>query len=117
LFIGIKDEIQRHDFLARMVSPEIEIVFFKSYPNYPFFNYLCRSSIKNALLKQNINLNEVLFHTRGEMIACHLSKVLGNEYYKNIIPDVRGASLEEIIEITNFNIYSNSSLKNKNCYE
>ena len=93
LFLGIRNANERNDCLAKKASAGIEIVFFKSYPNYPFFNFLNRKSIKNALHIQNINLSEVIFHTRGEILAWHLSKILDVNYQKQIIPDVHGASV------------------------
>ena len=103
LFLGVRNEIQRSDFLARKESLEIKTVFFKTYPNYPFFNILTRKSIQNTLLSQSIDFKEAIFHTRGEMIAWHLSKILETKYHKNIIPDVRGASIEEIEEFSDLN--------------
>ena len=103
LFLGIRNKIQRNVLKAGKVPSEIKTVFFKTYPNYPVFNFMIRKSIQNALLSQSINLKEAIFHTRGEMIAWHLSKILESNYYKNIIPDVRGASVEEIEEFNNFN--------------
>ena len=114
LFLGIRNEVQKNDFLGKKVNPAIQTVFFKSYPNYPFFNYLNRRSIRNALYNQSININEVIFHTRGEIIAWHLSHVLGKKYLKNIIPDVRGASVEEIDEFSEINRFR-KSIKIKNC--
>lgn len=101
LFLGIRNEIQKNKFLAG--KSEIEMVFFKSYPNYPLFNCLNRISIQNALHNQSIDFKEVIFHTRGEMIAWYLSKILNAKYHKNIFPDVRGASVEEIEEFYNYN--------------
>lgn len=108
LFLGIRNEKQKNDFFARKVPPEIETVFFKTYPNYPFFNHLSRRSIQTALFSQSINLIEAIFHTRGEMIAWHLSKILESKYHKNIIPDVRGASVEEIDEFYDSNKFTKS---------
>ncbi len=103
LFLGIKNEIQKNDFLRRKSFHGINVVFFKSYPNYPFFNIMNRRSIRKALNNLNINLEEVIFHTRGELIAHHLFKIAGSNYYLNVIPDVRGASIEEIEEFSGFN--------------
>ena len=103
LFLGIRNEKQKNDFLTRKLSPEIKIVLFKTYPNYPVFNFMNRKSIQNALLSQSINLKESIFHTRGELVAWHLSEILDAKYHKNIIPDVRGASVEEIREFYDIN--------------
>lgn len=101
LFLGISNEEQKNKYLKIKSSVGIEIVPFKSYPNYPVFNYLNRKSIKKALTLQNIDLNEVIFHTRGEMTAWHLSCILESRFHKNIIPDIRGTSIEEIDEFYN----------------
>lgn len=106
LFLGIRDESQRNNILERRVPSEIKIVFFKTYPNYPVFNFMVRKSIKNALLSMNINFDDAIFHTRGEMIAWHLSRVLDKKYIKNITPDVRGASVEEVGEFYSVNRFS-----------
>lgn len=107
LFLGIKDEKDKNNILSRKIRPDLKTVFYKTYPNYPFFNFLIRRSIKSALQEQRINLNEVIFHSRGELTALHLSKILDKKYHKNILPDVRGASVEEVEEF----YYSNKFLK------
>ncbi|MBK7380892.1 MAG: hypothetical protein IPJ03_18210 [Ignavibacteriales bacterium] len=104
LFLGIRNETQKNEILRKQVSSEIEIIYFKSYPNYPFFNFIQRKSISKAVKSTNINFDEIIFHTRGELIAWHLSKVLNKEFYKNIIPDIRGASVEEVREFFSQNI-------------
>jgi hypothetical protein len=103
LFLGISNEAQRNKYLKIKSSVEFEIVPFKSYPNYPVFNYLNRKSIKNALSLQSIDLSEVHFHTRGEMTAWHLSRIIKSRFHKNIIPDIRGTSIEEIDEFYDMN--------------
>jgi len=103
LFLGIKNELQKTELKTRNISAEIKIVIYKSYPNYPFFNFIQRKIISEAINSTNINFDEIIFHTRGELIAWHLSKVLNKEFYKNIIPDVRGASVEEVSEFFKLN--------------
>jgi len=103
LFLGVKNEDQKKDFLERKLNIDLDIVFYRTYPNYPFFNFLIRKSIKTSVKGLNINFKDCMFHTRGEMIAWQLTCVLGDEYNKNIIPDIRGASIEEINEFYNSN--------------
>lgn len=103
LYLGISNEEQKNKYLKIKNSTGIEIVPFKSYPNYPVFNYLNRKSIKKALTLQNIDLNEVIFHIRGEMTAWHLSRIIESRFHKNIIPDIRGTSIEEIVEFYDMN--------------
>lgn len=108
LFLGIKDEKDKNNIISRKIPPDLKIVFYKTYPNYPFFNFFIRRNIKSALQEQSINLNEVIFHTRGELTALHLSKILDKKYHKNILPDVRGASVEEIYEFYDANKFLKS---------
>lgn len=103
LFIGIRDENQKKDFLRKYQVHGINVVYFKSYPSYPFFNYLSRRSIKSALFSQGINLKEVLFHTRGEMIAWHVSKIIDHKYHNYLLADIRGVSVEETNEFSGLN--------------
>lgn len=98
LFLGVRNADQKNHILTKSISKDIQIVFFKAYPNYPLFNYHNRDSIRKVLYIKNINFSEVIFHTRGEMIAWHLIKILNKDYHKQIIPDVRGASIEEVEE-------------------
>ena len=103
LFLGVRNEAQKTEFLSRKFIPEINIIFYRSYPNYPVFNYLNSKSINKSVNSLNININEVIFHTRGEMTARHLSKVLPQKYHNKIIPDIRGANVEEIEEFSGLN--------------
>lgn len=103
LFLGISNEEQKNIYLKIKTSFGIEIIPYKSYPNYPVFNYLNRKSINNALSLQSIDLNEVIFHTRGELTAWHLSSILESRYHMHIVPDIRGTSIEEIEEFYDMN--------------
>ncbi|MDP2366499.1 MAG: glycosyltransferase, partial [Ignavibacteria bacterium] len=47
-------------------------------------------------------------------IAWHLNQVLGNQFDKNILPDVRGANIEEIEEFSGLNKISRSLKINNN---
>lgn len=103
LFLGIRDENEKTDFLRRKSTTEFKTVIYKTYPNYPFLNFMNQKSINTALLNLNIDFKKILFHTRGEMSAMHLNKILNKEFHKNIVPDVRGASIEEVIEFYDSN--------------
>lgn len=103
LFLGIRNENQKVQAIQKTGSSGIELVFFKAYPNYPFFNSLIRKSIRSAIKNSGIDLHKVIFHTRGELIAWHLSQIVGKEYNKYIIPDIRGTSIEEIEEFYDLN--------------
>ncbi len=102
LFLGIKDESQKKDIYKKNL-PEIEINFYKTYPNYPLFNYLNRESIKSSIKKIRMDFNDIFFHVRGEITAWYLKQVLGNNFSTNVLIDIRGASIEEIIEFSGMN--------------
>lgn len=122
LFLGIRNENQKVQAIEKIGSSGIELAFFITYPNYPFFNSLIRKSIRSAIKDSGIDLHEVIFHTRGELTAWHLSQIIGKEYNKYIVPDIRGTSIEEIREFYNLNkfqkflkVYNNKlALKNLN---
>ena len=96
LFLGIRNKLEFDEFQKRKLPEKIGIIIFKAYPNYPFFNFLSRKAMIKEL--KGIDLEECLFHVRSELIAWHLSKILNKRFSSNILPDVRGACLEEVIE-------------------
>ena len=83
---------------------------------------MIRKDLRQVIKNTNVNLKDVIFHTRGEVMAWHLSKILDVKYRKNIIPDIRGAGVEEIKEFSKLRflkktlkIYNyNSAFKNLN---
>ena len=105
LVLGIRGEKDKIEIQKRKISKEIEIIPFKLYPNYPFFKFLIRRNLLEALKNANVNLEKSIFHTRGEMMAWHLSKILAIKYRKNILPDIRGASTEEIKEFSKLGLF------------
>ena len=100
LFLGIRNDSEKQKFLNEKLN-KIRIVFFKSYPNYPIFNFFIRKELAKVLDGYNIN-GESIFHTRGELLSWHLSKILDSKYWHKILPDIRGTRVEEIKEFSNF---------------
>jgi hypothetical protein len=100
LVLGIRGEKDKIEIQKRRISKKIIIIPFRLYPNYPFFKFLIRKNLLKALKYANVNLEESIFHTRGEMMAWHVGNVLDVKYLKNILPDIRGASTEEIKEFS-----------------
>ncbi len=105
LFLGIRDEAEKEKVLNKNISPDLQIVFYKTYANYPIFNFLIRRSLRSVIKEQSVVLSKVIFHSRGELTVWHLSKVLDKKYHKNILPDVRGASVEEAEEYLDSNTF------------
>lgn len=110
LFLGISDKKQKDEIQKRNFPREIELILVKLYPNYPFFNFMIRRSLQKLIKKTNLNFKDVIFHTRGEVMAWHLSKILDAKYIKNVIPDIRGAGAEEIKEFSKL-IFFKKTLK------
>lgn len=102
LVLGIRGEKDRVEIQKRKISKGIEIIPFRLYPNYPFFNLLIRKNLKEAIKSVCVNLENSILHTRGEMMAWHVGKILDKRYRINILPDVRGASTQEITEFSKF---------------
>ena len=90
LFVGISNDKQKEELRGKSIPAEIEIILFRLYPNYPFFNFMIRKHLRQVIKNTNVELKDVIFHTRGEVMAWHLSKILDIKYRKNIIPDIRG---------------------------
>lgn len=104
LCFGFKS-YQDKEWLATKNTDGIKIVLFKSYPNYPVFNFLIQKSLLKTLKTISSDFTEFFFHIRGEMAAFHLRKIAKKIKIDNIniLTDVRGVSKEEI------QIYSNSN--------
>jgi hypothetical protein len=101
LFQGIRNELQSQEFQKKKLPKEIGVIFFKSYPNYPFFNFIMRREISKALKSNALILGESILHTRGELLAWHLIKIVDKKFHQNILPDIRGTKVEEITEFGN----------------
>lgn len=104
LLLGVRSTAEEISFQKKYSYLKFKTVIYKTYPNYLFFNSLSRSSLSQALKKvQKIGLKNAIYHTRGEVSAWHLMKILDKDSHQNILADVRGASIEEISEFYNFN--------------
>ncbi len=113
LFLGLRNENQKTGLQKRNIDAGIELLFFKSYPNYPGFNGLIRKNLLKAINEANVNLEEVIFHIRGEVVAWHLNKILASNYQQFVIPDIRGATFEEVREFSELG-YVKKKLKEYN---
>jgi hypothetical protein len=103
LFAGVKNDEQRHEFREKKFPRDIEAICYRSYPNYPFFNRLLRKQISKALKRNDLVFEESIFHIRNELLCWHLSKILGEKYFRNFLPDIRGVSLEQTTEFEDLN--------------
>jgi hypothetical protein len=91
-------------------TTDFEIFFFKSYPNYPFFNYLLQLGLLNSLKKLSVEISDCFFHVRGEMLSYHIkciARLLKINNYQ-LLTDVRGVSVEEVKEFSTINEFLKS---------
>lgn len=98
LFLGIRDQEEENKFYNRKIPKGIDVILYKAYPNYSLFNPLIRSSLSNLIEKNKTLLDKSILHVREEIVAWHLINILNKKYHKKILPDIRGANLEEIFE-------------------
>lgn len=102
LFLGVRNESQTKELSKKNINTGISVVFYRSFPNYPLFNFLIRKSLKRTLRREKIIERKCIYHTRGELLSWHLSKILERKYLSHILPDIRGAVVAEIKEYYNF---------------
>ncbi len=103
LFIGIKEKSDKSRLKREKIHPKLEVVFFKTFPNYPFYNFLSRYSLKKALKPIDIKKSETIFHIREEILTWHLLNILDGSDFDKILPDIRGANMEEVKQYFGFN--------------
>jgi hypothetical protein len=98
-----KKEIKATNKLLNGTS--IELFFFKSYPNYPIFNWFNRISLVYALKNTIVDSENTVVHIRGELLAWQAYFPLKKNKIslKKVLVDIRGAGLEEIKEFGEVN--------------
>ena len=106
LFFGYPNDSEKEILLQKQFDNRIELLFFKSYPNYPIFNFLIRKNLFHLLKMIDINFSKTVFHIRGEVLAWNLyliQKKLNLQFNNNLV-DIRGASKEEVEEYFDIDI-------------
>lgn len=87
------------------INKNIEVRFFKCFPNYPFIGELTIRSLKNTINKIK-HKKDYVIHVRGTLQSYYVYKAiksLGGDT-KKIIVDVRGAAYEETAEYSDKNL-------------
>lgn len=97
LLCGVKDKNEEARVLKSFQKSNVEVAFFKHYPNFPFYNRLQQREIGKALLNLNLDRNCII-HIRGELLASQALNpiVQARHELEKVIVDVRGAGLEEL---------------------
>lgn len=93
------------DWLRKKDTQGITIYYYKSFPNFPFFNYLIKKNLSKLLREISNDFSDYFFHIRGEMTAYHFKKLLIKLDIKQhqILTDVRGVSIQELLEYSTSN--------------
>ncbi len=99
LLLGLKDFANIEKINKLFKDSAFLIYFFKTYPNYSFYNFISKFQLEFLLRKNNLLNKEFVFHIRGERMSSLLYKILKYNYNEyNIITDIRGVSIEETKE-------------------
>lgn len=96
LILGIKNREEKSKIKEEIIHPNLKIIYYKSFSNFPFTNLLNRVSLKSALKWIRILDKDIIFHTREEILGWHLFKILNKSNRSKILIDIRGANIEEI---------------------
>ena len=93
------------DWLRKKDTKDIIIYFYKTYPNYPFFNFLIQRNLFRILKSISTNFCDYFFHIRGEMTSFHFKRIATKLDIdtKQLLTDVRGVSIQELKEFSNAN--------------
>jgi len=80
------------------------IIWFRTYPNYSFFDFFNIRSLGFVLKKNKSIICESVIHVRGEKYGAYAYKLLKkNQFEKKLLVDIRGVSYEEILYYYNGN--------------
>jgi len=105
LICGYRNQNEKNKLEKLLASTTFKILFFKTYPNYPVFNFIQQLSIKRTIGQLKPIRKNTLVHIRGEMAAMlaapAIKKHLGT--LDLTLVDIRGAAREELLEFQSSN--------------
>lgn len=100
LLCGNRNEKEKQKVIKFFENSEIELIFFRNFPNYFFFNFLQAQEIKRVLKNLRISGEETVIHIRGELLGYHalpgIKSCMGD--LRRTLVDIRGASWDETLE-------------------
>ena len=105
LFLGIRNKSEMKEFKKQEIPKALVVELFQTYPNYSFFNILSRKALLKVIKRNSSIIKESVFHIREELLAWHISKVYRG-INERILPNIRGATLEELSENRNLLFYA-----------
>jgi glycosyltransferase involved in cell wall biosynthesis len=97
LFIGYSSLEEKKQISTDLLDPNIQVEFFRRFPEYPFFYLLNIWMLKKAFKKnKNDYSNKIVIHVRTEILGYYVLKALPFLNTENLLIDVRGALYPEI---------------------
>jgi len=99
LICGVRNDLEMKKAEELLSSSCFDVIFYKSFPNYPFYNILAKIQLVKALNKVRIG-DSTVFHSRGWSSASLVYKSLHKVGLSNpkILLDIRGAIKEEVLD-------------------
>jgi hypothetical protein len=103
LVCGIRFENEKERVRTAVNGYRINVLFFKSYPNFFFYHKAQQSQIAAALSQLASDIENPIVHIRGELLALHANAPLMNIWgsLNRVLVDIRGAGWEEVLEFLN----------------
>jgi hypothetical protein len=104
LLCGVRNEIEKKKAEALLSSSNFEVIYYRAFPNYPFFNSVAVVYLSKAIAKVKVN-KSTIFHVRGSSASYlaykSVQKILS--FKPKILLDIRGASKEETLDFLEIN--------------
>lgn len=100
LLCGIRNIQEQKKVEKIFALSHIQLQFFKTYPNYYFFNFLQQKEISDKIKTIDFPKEQTVVHIRGELLALHCKKGIKKKFgsLSRTLVDIRGAGWEETIE-------------------
>ncbi|MBK9097310.1 MAG: hypothetical protein IPM14_04145 [bacterium] len=104
LLCGVRNESEKKKAEALLSSSNFEVIYYRAFPNYPFFNSIAVEYLSKAIAKVTVD-KSTIFHVRGSSASYLVYKsVQKNLSFKpKVLLDIRGASKEETVDFLEIN--------------
>ncbi|MBT3582761.1 hypothetical protein HN510_03000, partial [Candidatus Woesearchaeota archaeon] len=96
LLTGLKKNQSTTEELERLMINGFEVLYFKLYPNYPFFSGTQTKELQTVL--KGILVENTVIQLRGETYVSNVNRAICNFKFNNvkILTDIRGANKDEL---------------------
>jgi glycosyltransferase involved in cell wall biosynthesis len=104
LLCGVRDELEMKKAEELLKSSTFDVIFYRTFPNYPFFNGISVRHLAKAMMKVQVSESTV-FHIRSSSTAYIVYKSVRKilSYEPKVLLDIRGALKEETIDFLEIN--------------